>query len=138
MDFYCQFCQPIPGNGLNTAFRRHPELSEGIQPLSANYQTHHQTTACGIPQRKRGTHGQGKIPDGLELPGQLRWQHQALPAVRPAGGARMRADDGHVQQEAGAGRMGHHRRDVQRAFPALQGYGGLHRQARPHPLDGRA
>lgn len=81
MGFYCQFCQQTLGNGLNTAFRKHPELSDGIPPLSASYQTHHQTIACGIPQRKRGTHGQRKTQDGLKLPGQLRQQHQALPAV---------------------------------------------------------
>ena len=38
MGFYCQFCQPTPGNGLNTAFHRHRELSGDIQLLSNNRQ----------------------------------------------------------------------------------------------------
>ena len=32
-------------------------------------------------EKGKGTHGETKIPDGLELPGKLRQQHQTLPAV---------------------------------------------------------
>lgn len=34
MGFCCQFCQPMPGNGLNTAIHRLQELSACTHPLS--------------------------------------------------------------------------------------------------------